>query len=177
MDTCLHSPCKAATWFSTFSEVLCGPSCVEETGQCCLPGSKKIGTRPVNARRIDFFVITILVRIAFQYFEWKSPMETTFSLLKILTSIFFWHWLTCHGTNFRGNVSTAVPRWLAKTMPAAWLFKSQVNVCDGTILDLVPLFFCTLVEQFWTSTGTLSDWESVRAEQSNNGDGDAKVGI
>ena len=33
-------------------------------------------------------------------------------------------------------------------MPAAWLFKYQVNVSDGTKAALVRLFFCWLVEQF-----------------------------
>ena len=52
-----------------------------------------------------------------------------------------------------------------ETIPGPWLFKSEVKVSDGTIFDFVPLFFCTFVEQFWTSTSTSGDWKLVRAEQ------------
>ena len=53
-------------------------------------------------------------------------------------------------------------------MPAALLFKYQVKT-SATEPKLLwfRLFFCLLVEQFWTSIPTCRNWKTVRAEQSN----------
>ena len=98
MDTCLHPPCKAATWCLTLSKVLCGPSCVVETVQCCLPHfsiCQKSALRLLNTGRAAFLCNynTKPVRSAFQYFDWKSLMEIAFSQLKISRSTFFRHLL------------------------------------------------------------------------------------
>ena len=62
----------------------------------------------------------------------KSLMEIAFSQHKILISTFF---LTLVTEPNRGGMFLPLA---AETMPAAWLFKYQVNVSDGTKAALVP---------------------------------------
>ena len=57
---CLQNHDLKSFWLSTVPKVLCAPSCIEETVQCCLPHSPKIGTTAVTStKRISIFWLKI----------------------------------------------------------------------------------------------------------------------
>ena len=95
MDTCLHPPCKAATWCLTSLKSSVGPAVLKKPCIVVYLICQKSALQLLNTGRAAFLCNynTKPVRSAFQYFDWKSLMEIALSQLKISRSTIFRHLL------------------------------------------------------------------------------------